>query len=77
MNSKLELKKDPKEWITDLEDLRAQMMDQDYVIDEKDFHMHILNNIPDEYEIVQRDLERKDEDLTTVEIQTELKLKFQ
>ena len=78
VNSKLELKTDPEEWITDLEDLRAQMMDQDYIMDEKEFHMHILNNLPDTYEIVQRELERKlDEDLSTVEIQTELKLKFQ
>lgn len=77
-NSKLKLKTDPVEWITDLEDLRAQMMDQDYFMNEKEFHMHILTNLPDAYEIVQRELERKlDEDLSTVEIQTELKLKFQ
>ena len=78
LNLKLELKTDPEEWITNLEYIRAQMMDQDYVIDKKDFHMHILNNLQDKYEIVQRDLERKlDKDLKTVEIQTELKLKFQ
>jgi len=51
------------------------MMDQDYVMDEKEFHMHILNYLPGAYELVQRELERKlDEDLLTVEIQTELKL---
>jgi len=40
--------------------------------------MHILNNLPDAYEIVQRELERKpNEDLSTIEIQTELKFNFQ
>ena len=59
VNSRLELKTDPVEWNTDLEDLRAQMMDQDYVMDEKEFHMHILNNLPGAYEIVQRELREK------------------
>ena len=78
MNLKLELKTDLKEWITDLEDLRAQMIDQNYFMNEKEFYMHILNNLLDAYEIVQRELERKlDKDLSTVEIQMQLKLKFQ
>jgi len=54
------------------------MIEQDYIMVEKEFHMHILNNLLDVYEIVQKELDRKlDKDLSTVEIQTEAKLKFQ
>jgi hypothetical protein len=80
-NSKLSKKADPEEWITNLEDLRIQMELQDYNgMTDKDFFMHILNNVPGDYEIVINDLEKRlgdvDDPLTTEEIQTRLKTKY-
>lgn len=81
-NSKLGKKADPEEWITNLEDLRIQMELQDYDgMSDTDFFMHILNNVPGDYEIVVNDLEKrlgdKNDPLTTEEIQTRLRTKFQ
>ena len=59
VNSKLTKKMDPDEWITDLEDLQTLMVEQGHIIEEQELIMHILTNLPVEYEIVEAKLEDK------------------
>ena len=80
-NSRLTNKKDdPDVWITNLEDLRVKMELQGSSMSDIDFMIHILNNLPKEYEVSQAKLEDRINDesnpLTIEEIRTELNLKF-
>ena len=83
-NSKLKSKKhDPDEWLTELEDLRMRIDEQTgengSKMTDMDFMIHVLNNLPPEYEIVQAKLEvlLSNNELTVDKISTELNLKFQ
>jgi len=83
-NSKLKSKKhDPDEWLTELEDLRMRIDEQTgengSKMTDMDFMIHVLNNLPPEYEIVQAKLEEllSNNELTVDKIRTELNLKFQ
>ena len=80
-NSRLASKKDdPDIWITNLEDLRMRLEVQGSKISDVDFMIHVLNNLPREYEVSQAKLEDRLNDdidpLTIEEIRTELNLKF-
>ena len=80
-NSRLASKRDdPDLWITNLEDIRMKIESQGSKIDDVDFMIHILNNLPREYEVSQAKLEDRLNDdidpLTIEEIRTELNLKF-
>ena len=80
-NSKLGSRKDdPDVWISNLEDLRIRLEQQGSTIADVDFMIHLLNNLPKDYEISQSKLEDRLDDidpLTIEEIRTELNLKFQ
>ena len=59
-NSKLEsIKKDPDEWILNLEGLRNQMngFGLKGSATDQDFMMHVQNNLPKEYDIILDGLE--------------------
>ena len=43
-------KQDPDDWITELDILRTQLEEMGHMISDKDFMIHILNNLPTEYE---------------------------
>ena len=80
-NSRLVDKKgDPDVWIRNLEDLKVKMETQGSKISDVDFMIHILNNLPKEYEVSQAKLEDRLNDeidpLTIEEIRMELNLKF-
>ena len=61
-------KKDLADWITELEKIRTQLDIMGYVILDKDFMIHILANLPDEYknkvESLENDLDNEDGPLT-------------
>ena len=54
------LKKDPEDFITDLDELRTRMADDPFneVITDKSFMLHILNSLPIEYESIVESMER-------------------
>ena len=75
-NSKLSKKSDdPDVWISTLEDLRIKMEMQGSFMSDVDFMIHVLNNLPKEYEVSQAKLESKLGDdidpLTIEEVRTE------
>ena len=81
-NSRLATRKeDPDVWIGNLEDLRIRIEQQGSKMEDVDLMIHILNNMPKEYEISQAKLEDRLNDdidpLTIEEIRTELNLRFQ
>ena len=43
--------KDPEEWITELEELRDRLEDMGSIMSDEDLMIHILNNLPSEYEL--------------------------
>ena len=42
---------DPDKWITDLEGIRLCLRDMNLDISDEDFMIHVLNNLPSEYEV--------------------------
>ena len=50
---------DPDIWISKLEDLRLRLEAQGSKMLEVDFMIHILNNLPKDYEVAQTHLERR------------------
>jgi len=42
---------DPDEWITELGGIRTRLKDMNLDISDEDFMIHILNNLPSEYEV--------------------------
>ena len=42
-------KQDPDNWITELDILQTQLEEIEHTISDKDFMIHILNNLPTEY----------------------------
>ena len=82
VNSRLASKRDdPDIWIVNLEDIRIRMELQGSTMSDMDFMIHILNNLPKEYEVTQAKLEDKLGDdidpLTIDELRTELSLRYQ
>ena len=71
---------DPDEWITKLEELRADLARMKSNISNEDFFIHILNNLPAEYDMEIKLLEDKLANATTpLTLQTirdELNLKY-
>ena len=81
-NSRLSNKRDdPDVWIGHLEDLRIRKEQQGSVTTDKEFMMHVLNNLPKEYETQQSMLEKRLKDvedpLAIEEIRTDLNLCYQ
>ena len=72
-------KKDPDEWINDLEILRSRIKDCGHKIDDDDLVIHILNNLPEKYDNLVENLEAKmsvSSPLTLEELRVSLSLKF-
>ena len=76
-----DVKKDPDEWITEIEFIRARLTAVGKVKDDKDVMIHILNNLPVEYENTVEVLERRLDDtldpLSIEILREELALKFE
>ena len=55
-----DLKKDPEDFITDLDELRTRMADNPFneVITDKSFMLHVLNSLPIEYESIVETIDR-------------------
>jgi hypothetical protein len=66
--AKLKDKSDPNVWITQLEELRTQMETMNSTMDDRQFLLHILNNIGKEYEttvlMLEQKLGKSDDDCT-------------
>ena len=72
-------KKDPDEWINDLEILRSRIKDCGHAINDDDLIIHILNNLPEKYDNLVENLEAKMDvtnPLTLEELRESLSLKF-
>jgi len=71
---------DPDVWISQLEDLRGRLKDMNAPISDDDFFVHILNNLPPEYEVQVSKLEERfgstTNPLTVQDLRTELNLKY-
>jgi len=71
---------DPDEWITKLESIKVKLAEMNSTISDEDLLVHILNNLPKEYEIQQSKLEAQfgstTSPLTIEDVRTELNLKF-
>ena len=71
---------DPDEWISNLEATRARLRDMNADITEKDLLIHVLNNLPKEYEIQVSKLEDRigatTNTLTLEEVRSELNLRY-
>ena len=72
---------DPDVWLTELEDLRVQLMSAGSTMSDDDLLEHILNNLPKEYEIVLSKLEDRlrsaTDPLTIEDVRSALNLKYQ
>ena len=82
-NSKLEDGKDPEEWISYLEGIRAEIeaIDSTAAISEKDFMVHVINNLPEAYDVIYDGLESKlsqtgDEALTIEKMRDKINERF-
>ena len=55
-----DIKKDPEDFITDLDKLRTRMADDTFneIITDKSFMLHVLNSLPVEYESIVETMER-------------------
>lgn len=83
-NSKLEDGKDPEEWISYLEGIRAEIeaIDNTAAISEKDFMVHVINNLPKDYDVIYDGLEAKlsqtgDEALTIEKMRDKINDRFE
>ena len=66
--SKLDdVKEDPETWITELTNLRHRLAEVKLKIEEEDFWLHVLSNLPEEYETTVELLSRDLEDATLTE----------
>ena len=87
-NSKLKsIKEDPDDWITKLESIRSEMdslciNSKKKKMEDEDFIIHILSNLPEEYEVAVNDLENllsvsnPDEPLTIEDVREKLGARF-
>jgi len=73
-------KQDPDVWILQLEDLQARLKDMNAAISDDNFYVHILNNLPAEYEVQVSKLEERfgstTNSLTIQDLRNELNLKY-
>ena len=70
--------RDPDEWLTELEDLRAQLELCGRIISDDELLEHVLNNVPTEYDIAVSKLEDKLGTKLTIEmVRAEFNLRFQ
>jgi len=71
---------DLDEWITNLEGIRSKLKDMGSDISDEDFLIHVLNNLPSEYEVQVSKLEDKlgsaMNALTIEDVRNELNLKY-
>ena len=74
-------KKDPADWITELERIRTQLDRMGHEISDEDFMIHVLGNLPDEYEskveTLEMDLDNEDNPLTLDRMCVELDSKYE
>ncbi len=80
--SKLEdARKDPEEWVTELEILRQKLKVMKSEITDEDMMIHILNNLPKEYEnlveVAEQKLDDKSDPLDLEGLKTLLRRKYQ
>jgi hypothetical protein len=79
--SSLKKGQDPEVWITELEDYRVSLSDMGSNISENQFMIHVLNNLPTEYDLqlalLEKRIEDKDKPLTAEEIRAELSLRLE
>ena len=71
--------KDPDEWISELERIRQRLRAMDAIISDTDLMIHILNNLPPEYETLVEKLELEiegDKPLTLEELRDQLRNKY-
>ena len=69
---------DPDEWLTELEDMRTQLSEMKMEMSDDDFIIHVLGNLPAEYEIEVSKLEdRIGKDLTIDDVRESLNLRFE
>ena len=72
-------KKDPADWITELEKIRSQLSSMGHEISDEDFIIHVLANLPEEYESkvesLESDLDNEDDPLTIDRMTVELDAK--
>ncbi len=70
----------PDEWITELEGIRMRLKDMNSDISDEDFMIHVLNNLPSEYEVQVSKLEDRLGSATNAlmieDLQNELNLKY-
>ena len=79
-SAKMKEKTDPDLFITHLEDLRDQMEEMGSVMTDKQFVVHVLNNLPKDFEQQVVILEKKMDDeksITIEEVREDLLLKFE
>ena len=73
------VKHDPDVWLTELEDLRMQLLNAGSTLSEDDLLEHALNNLPREYDVVVSKLEdrlsSKTDPLTIEDLRTQLNLR--
>ena len=73
--------KDPEEWITELGEFHDHLEDVGSIMSDEDLTIHILNNLPSEYELQVEQMEGKinqDDNLLTLEqVRSTLSLKFE
>ena len=80
-NSKLtDWKKSPDDWITKLEIIISQLDQMGYKITDEDFMIHVLGNLPEEYESkvesLEKDLDHTNDPLTIERITNKLNIKY-
>ena len=69
---------DPDEWLTELEDMRTQLSEMKMEMSDNDFIIHVLGNLPEDYEIEVSKLEdRIGKDLTIDDVRESLNLRFE
>ena len=80
-DSTLKNGEDPEVWITQLEDICVRLEDMGSSISERQFMIHILNNLTPDYDLQVALLERRvgdvDNPLTVQEIRSELSLRYE
>ena len=80
-DSSLKKGEDPEVWITQLEDISVRLEEMGLEISEKQFMIHVLNNLPSDYDLQVALLERRIGDekdpLTVSDIRSELSLRFE
>ena len=68
--------KDPDEWLDELEKTRADLESMGSEMTEEDFKIHVLNNLPKEYESLIEKLIPNIDILKTADLREELQSKY-